>query len=141
MRILVDADACPVKEIIVDIAKKKNIPVTMLIDTSHKLFDGYSEIITVDTARDSVDIKLINSTSAGDIVVTQDFGGAAMAIGKGGFAINQNGMVYSNDNMDRLLFERHIMGKVRKAGGRGTNFKKRTKKDDILFEIAFLKLV
>ena len=83
MEIYVDADACPVKEIIVREAKKRKIPVTMVIDTSHELSDGYSRIITVDKARDSVDIKLINLVSPGDLVVTQDFGVAAMALGKG----------------------------------------------------------
>ena len=47
MQILVDADACPVKQIIVRPAKERNIPVTMLIDTSHELSDGYSTVITV----------------------------------------------------------------------------------------------
>ena len=141
MRILVDADACPVKGIIVEIAKKNKISVIMIIDTSHKLNDGYSEVITVDTAKDSADIKLINLSRNGDIVVTQDFGVAAMAIGKGAFAINQNGMVYSEENMDRLLFERHIGQKVRRAGGRGTSMKKRTSADDLSFETAFIKLL
>jgi len=55
MRILVDADACPVKQTVVRLAKERNIPVTMLIDTSHELNDGYSTIITVDkTSRPTV---------------------------------------------------------------------------------------
>ncbi len=141
MQILVDADACPVKEIIVRIAKQHNIPVTMIIDTSHELFDGYSTIITVDKARDSVDIKLINLLKKGDIVVTQDYGVAAMGLGKGAKVINQNGLIYSDSNIDRLLFERHLGQKVRKAGGRTNGAKKRTKEDDLNFENAFLKLL
>ena len=82
MKILVDADACPVKEIIVRQAKKRGIPVVMLLDTSHILNDGYSKVITVDKGRDSVDIRLANLLEAGDIVVTQDFGVAALALGK-----------------------------------------------------------
>ena len=81
MKILVDADACPVKEIIVRQAKKRRIPVVMLLDTSHILNDGYSKVITVDKGRDSVDIRLANLLEAGDIVVTQDFGVAALALG------------------------------------------------------------
>ena len=94
MKILVDADACPVKEIIVRQAKKRGIPVVMLLDTSHILNDGYSKVITVDKGRDSVDIRLANLLEAGDIVVTQDFGVAALALGKRAKAMNQNGMVY-----------------------------------------------
>ncbi len=118
MKILVDADACPVKEIIVRQAKKRGIPVVMLLDTSHILNDGYSKVITVDKGRDSVDIRLANLLEAGDIVVTQDFGVAALALGKRAKAMNQNGMVYDDRNMDQLLFERHLGQKIRRAGGR-----------------------
>ena len=89
MQILVDADACPVKDIIVKLAKKRGIPVTMLIDTSHQLYDGYSTVITVDNAADSVDFTLMGLLARNDIVVTQDYGLAAMALGKGGRVINQ----------------------------------------------------
>lgn len=141
MQILVDADACPVKGIIVKIAKQYKLPVTMLIDTSHELNDGYSTVITVDKARDSVDIALINLAKAGDIVVTQDFGVAAMALGRKAKAVNQNGLIYTDNNIDKLLFERHLGQKVRRAGGRTTNAKKRTKEDDENFEKIFRSLV
>lgn len=137
MRILVDADACPVKQQIVKLAKKYKIPVVMIIDTSHVINDGYSTIITVDKARDSVDIKLINLLSAQDVVVTQDYGVAAMALGKGACALNQNGMIYNKDNMDRLLFERYLGQKVRRSGGRTANMKKRGKDEDLHFEKVF----
>ncbi len=141
MQILVDADACPVKEIIVKVARQCGLAVTMLIDTSHELNDGYSRVITVDKARDSVDIALINLVSSGDIVVTQDYGVAAMALGKKARALNQNGLVFSDDNIDRLLFERHLGQKVRRAGGRTANLPKRSREDDANFESAFRKLV
>ncbi len=141
MKILVDADACPVKEIIVYIARLNKIPVIMFIDTSHQLHDGYSTIVTVDKARDSVDIALANKIQAGDIVVTQDYGVAAMALGKRGAVINQNGLIYTNNNIDRLLFERHLGQKIRRSGGKTGNAKKRTKEDDRAFENAFVSLV
>lgn len=141
MKILVDADACPVKEIIVRQAKKQDIPVVMLLDTSHIFNDGYSEVITVDKGRDSVDIRLANLLEAGDIVVTQDFGVAALALGKRAKAINQNGMIYDNRNMDQLLFERHLGQKIRRAGGRTAGARKRTRADDESFEKAFVNLL
>lgn len=141
MKVLVDADACPVKDIIVRNAKKYNVPVTMIIDTSHELYDGYSTVITVDKGRDSVDIKLVNLLQSGDIVVTQDYGVAAMSLGKGAKVLNQNGLIYSGDNIDRLLFERHLGQKVRRAGGRTGTVKKRTRENDDAFERAFIKLL
>jgi uncharacterized protein YaiI (UPF0178 family) len=131
MQILVDADACPVKQIIVRLAKQRSIPVIMLIDTSHKLIDGYSRVITVDKAADSVDYALMGLLTREDIVITQDFGLAAMVLGKGARAVNQNGMVYTNDNIDKLLMERHIGQKVRRSGGRTKGPSKRTKEDEV----------
>ena len=141
MRILVDADACPVKEIIVRLAKQRNIPVTMLIDTSHQLNDGYSTVITVDKQADSVDFVLMGLLTREDIVVTQDFGLAAMVLGKGAFVVNQNGLVYTNDNIDKLLMERHIGAKVRRGGGRTKDPAKRTKEDNERFEATLTKLL
>lgn len=141
VQILVDADACPVKEIIVKIAKQYKLPVTMLIDTSHELNDGYSTVITVDKARDSVDIALINLVKSGDIVVTQDYGVAALALGKKAKVINQNGLIYNDGNIDKLLFERHLGQKIRRAGGRTANVKRRTDEDNEKFERALTGLV
>lgn len=140
MKILVDADACPVKNIIVKVAKELDLVVLMFIDTSHILKDEYAQVITVDKARDSVDISLINKTVKGDIVITQDYGVATMALGRGAFPIHQSGMIFDKDNIDRLLFERYLSQKVRRAGGRTSNFKKRTKEDDENFEKSFRNL-
>jgi len=141
MQILVDADACPVKEIIVRLAKERRIPVTMLIDTSHQLNDGYSTIVTVDKQADSVDFALMDMLSRYDIVVTQDYGLAAMVLGKGAKVVNQNGFVYTNENIDRLMIERHIGQKVRRAGGRTKGPAKRTKEDNQKFEAMFSKML
>lgn len=141
MKILVDADACPVKELIVSAAKRRKIPVTMLMDTSHVLSDGYSTVITVDKGRDSADIRLVNLILPGDLVVTQDFGVAAMALARGAKALNQNGLVYSDGNMDRLLFERALGQKVRREGGKAGKNKKRTRADDEAFVRELEKLL
>lgn len=141
MKILVDADACPVKEIIVAEAKRRAIPVTMLIDTSHVLNDGYSTIITVDQGCDSADIRLVNLISPSDVVVTQDYGVAAMSLGRGAKALNQNGLVYDGGNMDRLLFERALGQKIRRAGGKFGKNRKREKADDEAFRAALVRLL
>lgn len=141
MKILVDADACPVKDIIVEIAKLNSLRVLMFIDTSHVLNDGYSEVVTVEKGKDSVDIALINRVEFNDVVVTQDYGVAAMAISKHAYAINQNGLIYNNENIDRLLFERYLSQKVRRSGGRTVNPRKRSASDDDKFRVSFKKLI
>lgn len=140
MKILVDADACPVKDIITKVAKEYTLKVIMFIDTSHVLNDGYSEIITVDKGHDSVDFALINTLKKGDIVVTQDYGVATLSLSKGANAINQNGVLYTQDNIERLLFERFLSQKVRRSGGRTSNNQKRTQLDNERFQTAFHQL-
>jgi uncharacterized protein YaiI (UPF0178 family) len=141
VNILVDADACPVKQIIVKVAKEKNIHVIMFIDTSHVIDDGYSEVVIVDKARDSVDFALVNKVQKGDVVVTQDYGVAAMTLARGAVAINQNGLIYSEENMNKLLFERHLSQKMRRSGNRVSGPSKRTKEQDEKFYFAFRQLI
>ena len=143
MKILVDADACPVKEIIVREAKARSLRVIMVCDTAHEIRDGYSETVTVDNGADSADLKLISLGGPGDIVVTQDYGVAAMALGRGARAIHQSGMLYTDENIDRLLMERHLAKKARMSKGKHhlKGPKKRTKEDDDRFARAFEALL
>lgn len=141
MKIYVDADACPVKGIIISVAKKYNIPVIMICDTSHIIDDGYSNVITVDKASDSADLVLANLVSKDDIAVTQDFGLAALICSKGTKCINQNGMVYDDSNLDKLLFERFLSGKVRRSGGRTKGPSKRNANDNLIFKNNFIELI
>ena len=133
MKIIVDADSCPVKNIIKEIAIKYSIPVIMVCDTSHILSDDYCKIITVDKFADSADIYLINIAEAGDLVITQDYGVAALAIGKKAYALSNNGTEFTDENMDKLLFERFLGKKVRRAGQRTKGPSKRKEEDNHSF--------
>ena len=115
MQIFVDADACPVVDIVETIAEKYNIPTTLLCDTNHVLYSDYSEVIVVGAGADAVDYKLISICHKGDIVVSQDYGVAAMALGKGAYAIHQSGKWYTNENIDQMLMERHLNKKTRRS--------------------------
>lgn len=143
MKIFVDADACPVVDIVEDIATKYNISVTLLCDTNHVLTSDYSEVIVVGAGADAVDYKLISICHRGDIVVTQDYGVAAMALGKGAFAIHQSGRWYTNENIDQMLMERHLNKKARRASSRNhiKGPRKRTEEDDQRFAESFEKLL
>ena len=101
--IFVDADACPVTRIVEKLAKQYAVPVTLLCDTNHVLTSDYSTIRIVGAGADAVDIALINLCQRGDIVVTQDYGVAALALGKGAKAIHQSGRWYTNENIDAML--------------------------------------
>lgn len=143
MKIFVDADACPVVDIVEDIATKYNIPVTLLCDTNHVLTSDYSEVVVVGAGADAVDYKLISICHRGDIVVTQDYGVAAMALGKGAYAIHQSGKWYTDENIDQMLMERHLNKKARRASSRNhiKGPRKRTDEDDQRFAESFEKLL
>ena len=115
MQIFVDADACPVVDIVETIAEKYNIPTTLLCDTNHILHSDYSDVIVVSAGADAVDYKLISICHKWDVVVSQDYGVAAMALGKGAYAIHQSGKWYTNENIDQMLMERHLNKKVRRS--------------------------
>lgn len=141
MKILVDADACPGKKIIEKVARENNLQLVFYCDINHVIDSDYGEVKYVDQCFQSVDIILTNGTQKGDLVVTQDYGVAAMILGKGAYAINPKGYIYDDNNIDRLLFERHISGKIRRSGGKTSNFKKRTKEDDERLYRNLIKLI
>ncbi|MDD6570929.1 MAG: YaiI/YqxD family protein [Thermoflexaceae bacterium] len=143
MQIFVDADACPVVRIVEEIAKKYGIQVILLCDTNHVLNSGYSEVVIVGAGADAVDYKLISLCHRGDIVVSQDYGVAAMALGKGAYAIHQSGKWYTDGNIDQMLMERHLNKKARRSSGKNhlKGQRKRTSEDDDRFAQSFEKLL
>lgn len=141
--IYVDADACPVVHIVEQVAENNNIQVMLLCDTNHVLHSDYSEVRVIGAGADAVDFALISLCKKSDIVVTQDYGVAAMALGKGAYAIHQSGKWYTDENIDQMLMERHMNKKARRTSGKNhmKGPKKRTEDDDIRFRQSFEKLV
>jgi uncharacterized protein YaiI (UPF0178 family) len=140
-KVLVDADACPVTNIIIRTAKKYGVRVILFFDTSHIFDDDYAEVVVTGKGRDAADFVLVNNAKQGDIVVTHDYGLAAMACSKGAKAIHPNGFIYTEETLDRLLFERHLSAKVRRAGGRTSGPRRRAQADNERFEKAFARLL
>lgn len=116
-KIIVDADACPVKSEIVKAAKQFQVEVMMVASFDHRLppMEGV-QIVQVDRSDQSVDLYISNRIAPGDIVVTQDFGLAALALGKKAIAISNRGQQYQNHTIDFLLDRRHEQAKQRRGG-------------------------
>ena len=125
------------------ICSKYNISTTLLCDTNHMLYSDYSEVIVVGAGADAVDYKLISICHKGDVVVSQDYGVAAMALGKGAYAIHQSGKWYTNENIDQMLMERHLNKKARRSSHKNhmKGPRKRTEEDDVRFAQSFEKLI
>ena len=142
-KILVDADACPVVNIIENIAKVYSIPCELFCDTNHVLFSDYSEVRIVGAGADAVDFKIVNSAMSGDVVVTQDYGLAAMVLSKKAYAIHQSGKWYTDENIGEMLEQRALAKKLRRATGKHhmKGPSKRTADDDKRFEESLRNLI
>lgn len=127
MKVFIDADGCPVVNETVKLCKEKRAECIIICDTSHSIEKDGAKTIVVEKGSDSADFRLVNLLFKGDIAVTQDYALAAMCLSKGARVINQNGMEYTDKNIDSLLMSRFIAKKVRNAGGRLKGPSKRTK--------------
>ena len=126
MRVFIDGDGCPVVGETVEICKKYHVECIILCDTSHEIYRDGAETIVVEKGADSVDFKLVNMVREGDVAVTQDYALAAMCLSKRCRVINQNGLEYTDFNIDSLLLSRFIAKKARNSGERLKGPKKRT---------------
>lgn len=141
MRIIIDADACPVLDLAIREALKRELECIAVFDNTHVIQREGVRSIIVDKGADCADLKIANIVSRGDIVITQDYGLAAMCLGKGAAALNQNGLIFTDKNIENLLFTRYASKKARMAGKRTKGPPKRTAEDDKAFMTAFLKLL
>ncbi|MBY0754516.1 YaiI/YqxD family protein [Clostridium sardiniense] len=130
MKIIIDGDACPSISKIENLAKEYAIEVNIFVDIHHFIQSDYSKVVIVDSGFQSVDMYVVNNSQNGDIVVTQDYGVAAMCLPRGVNVISPKGNIYTEENIDLLLEQRHISQKIRKAGGRFKGPKKRTSEDE-----------
>lgn len=133
MRIIVDADATPNIKEIIELGKKYQKETILISDDTHQLNYKDATIITVDSGSQNTDIKLINSLKINDIVITQDYGVATMALSKQCQAINPSGLIYTNFNIDQLLATKHLTNKLRKNKVHIKGPKKRTKETEEIF--------
>lgn len=141
MKVLIDADACPVVDITVGLCREFHIPCILLCDTAHTMHRDGAETLVFDKGADSVDFALVNRVSAGDLVITQDYGLASMCLARQAKVLHQDGWAYTEDNIQALLWSRHETKKYRQSGGRVKGPSKRTKQQDTAFADSLRKLL
>ncbi|MBQ6945151.1 MAG: YaiI/YqxD family protein [Ruminococcus sp.] len=141
MKIYIDADGCPVVRNTLKIAKAYGIPCVIICDTAHKIGHDGAETIVVSQGADSVDFRLVNLISKGDIVITQDYGLVAMCLGKNAIVLHQDGKQYTEENISGLLEFRAINKKIRRNGGRTKGLQKRTVQQGLDFERVLVELL
>ena len=125
MKIIVDGDACPGISIIVNIAKEYGLELIIYCDINHYINVSYGEVRIVDSGFQSVDMKVVN-----ECLSNEDYGVAAICLGKKASVISPKGYIYTNENIGAMLEQRHLSQKIRRGGGKTPNAKKRSYEDD-----------
>lgn len=141
-KIVVDGDSCPVKSEIIEMARKLGISVLMVSSFDHVLqeADGV-EIVQVDRSQQSADLYIANHIRGGDVVVTQDYGLAALVIAKSCQAISPRGEIFHPGNIDYLLERRHVQAKARRGGQHSKGPRPFSGEDRERFRANLLKLL
>ncbi|GAB3067175.1 YaiI/YqxD family protein [Salinicoccus sesuvii] len=136
MKIIVDADACPVKDIVIEEAGRLRFPVILVSSLSHyseKDLPVHVEAIYVEAGPDAADFRIVQLAKKGNIVITQDYGLASLLLPKGCFVLHHKGFEYNDLNIDNLLATRHMGSMIRKSGGRTKGPKPFSKEDKAAF--------
>jgi len=144
MKIYVDADACPVKDVVISEGRKANIAVILVTSFSH--FSNAEqplgvETIYVDSGADAADYRIMKLAEAGDIIITQDYGLASLGLAKGNIVLHHKGFRYTNENIDQLLQTRYFSAMARKSGKRTKGPKPFTAEDREQFRTLFKEVI
>lgn len=141
VKLLIDADGCPVVDIALRLGTEFRLPCLILCDTSHDFRRTGAETLVFDKGADSVDFALVNRVNPGDIVITQDYGLASMCLARNARVLHQDGWEYTRDNIDALLLVRHDSRKHPASGGRMKGQKKRSPSQNEAFAAALRSLL
>lgn len=141
MKLIIDGDGCPVVDEAIAVSTEFNIPCTIVCDSSHVFDKPNATTITVSKGADSADLAIVNLLSPNDIVITQDYGLAALCLARRAVILNQDGMEYTQDNIDSLLLSRHTAKEIMRRGGRVKGNKKRSPTQDKAFVSALRELI
>ncbi|MFC3899548.1 YaiI/YqxD family protein [Aliicoccus persicus] len=121
MQIIIDADASPVKDIAISLAERSGLEVVLVSSVAHhsnKSLPDFVSHIYVDSGADAADYKIVALAQSGDIVITQDYGLAALLLPKGCVVVHHKGFEYTDKNINNMLETRHMSSVIRRGGGR-----------------------
>lgn len=143
-RVFIDGDACPVKEIIMKEAERQQLEVVIVASFSHyseKELPAHVSIQYVDAGADAADYRLVALLTKGDVLVTQDYGLAALALPKSVRVLHHTGYEYTAEKIDIMLESRYANAKVRKSGQRTKGPKKLTEQDKKQFQELLVRIL
>ncbi|MCK6204392.1 YaiI/YqxD family protein [Bacillus infantis] len=140
--ILVDADSCPVKMEIVEIAKGFEIEPVFVASYAHMVNDfGGAVWKFVDSSKEAADLFIMNHVKKGDVAVTQDIGLASTLLPKGVYVLSPRGTLYEEEHINTALDMRYLSAKARRRGQYGKGPKPFTQEDRSRFVKQLTKIL
>lgn len=132
MRLMIDGDGSPVKEEVIRLGRKFNLPVIIITSVDHyttKEYPDFVHFIYVDKGADRADYQIVKEIETGDWLVTQDYGLASLVLPKQARVFHHSGKEYLKENIDDLLLQRYLSAEIRRSGKRTKGPKPFTKQD------------
>lgn len=142
--VIIDGDACPVVDSVIELTQGTGISVLIMRSFSHfstKLDPPHVQTIYVDDGPDAVDYKIVQRARTKDIVITQDYGLASLLLNRVDVVMHHKGEIYTPQTIDTLLEQRHASAQFRKSGGRTKGPSPFTKEDRAIFEQKFSTII
>ncbi|WP_212508608.1 YaiI/YqxD family protein [Litoribacterium kuwaitense] len=118
MSIYVDADACPVKHEIQQVARSFAIDVFLVASYAHYSPSRVGKWKYVDSTKESADLYIVNHVHTGDIVITDDYGLSSLLVPRNVYVLTSRGKTIHEGNIDTYLEQRFLAQKARNAGYR-----------------------
>lgn len=140
MKILIDADASPVKNEVIALAEQYGLDVILVSSIAHysnETHPDFVQVIYVEKGADQADFKIVQLAKKHDIIITQDYGLASLLLPKGCYVLHHKGSQYTTENIDQLLHDRHFSAMARKSGQRTKGPKPFTKENRQQFKDTF----
>lgn len=119
MRILLDADACPVKEQVYKVAARYGAELTVVANTPLRVPAGV-RLVVVPGGIDVADDWIAEQAVAGDLVLTADIPLAARVVGKGVRCLDFRGGEFSPSRVGDALAARDLSAYLRSLGLSGS---------------------
>lgn len=120
LRILVDADACPVKEEIYRVAERRKVPVSVVSNSPFRVPTGpLVERVVVHGGFDAADDWIAERADACSVVVTGDILLADRCLKAGAVVIGNNGRPFTQASIGSAIATRAIMADLRSGLGEG----------------------
>lgn len=139
MKVLVDADSCPVLDVVRQVCERAGVPVVTVASYRHQITgEGH---ITVGPEPEAADLAIINRTERGDIVITRDYGLAALVLARGAHALNHWGHRFRDEEMDSRLAQAALNERLRRTGRRVHTPHRRTHERGVPFAVALRTLL